>query len=201
MSFLLFAVAAVGAAAQPAAPPRPSLPPAPPPVRADAATLQAATALITQLGLKAQLQKQMAATVSQMKSGVVVRSMLAQQPGFIPAYQANKAKFDAALQKAGAIQATVAQGVINQNLNSLVTAARDAYARQYTAAELNALIAFYRSPAGQALQKKQGAVQNEIGLQTARLIGAKIDVAMQANASKLRDALASLNSAPPPGAK
>ncbi|MFZ4382211.1 MAG: hypothetical protein ACOYO0_09650, partial [Sandarakinorhabdus sp.] len=82
MSFLLFAVAAVGAAAQPAAPPRPSLPPAPPPVRADAATLQAATALITQLGLKTQLQAQMANTVKQMRSGVVVRSMLAQQPGF-----------------------------------------------------------------------------------------------------------------------
>lgn len=196
MSFLIFAVAAVGAAAQQAQPPRPSLPPAPPPVRADAATLQAATTLITQLGLKTQLQNQMAGTVKQMRSGVVVRSMLAQQPGFIPAYQANKAKFDVALQKAGAIQANVAQGVINQNLNGVVTAARDAYARQYTAAELNGLIAFYRSPVGQALQKKQGAVQNEIGLQTARLIGAKIDVAMQANAAKLRDALAPLNSAP-----
>jgi hypothetical protein len=196
MSFLIFAVAAVGAAAQQAQPPRPSLPPAPPPVRADAATMQAATTLITQLGLKTQLQNQMAGTVKQMQSGVVVRSMLAQQPGFIPAYQANKAKFDVALKKAGAIQASVAQGVINQNLNNVVTAARDAYARQYTAAELNALIAFYRSPAGQALQKKQGAVQNEIGLQTARLIGAKIDVAMQANAAKLRDALAPLNSAP-----
>lgn len=199
MSFLILAVATVAATAQQAQQTQPRVPPAPPPVRADAATLQAATALITQLGLKAQLQKQMAGTVAQMKSGVVVRAMLAQQPGFIPAYQANKAKFDVALQKAGGIQATVAQGVINQNLNSVVTAARDAYARQYTAAELNALIAFYRSPAGQALQKKQGAVQNEIGLQTARLIGAKIDVAMQANSSKLRDALSALNS-PPPGA-
>jgi len=200
MSFLIAAVATVGAAtAQPAQ--RASLPAAPPPVRADAATLQAANALVAQLGLKAQLQAQMANTVKQMRSGMVVRAMLAQQPGFVPAYQANKAKFDVALKKAGAIQADIAQGVINQNLNGVVGAARDAYARQYTLAELNGLTAFYRSPVGQALQKKQGAVQNEIGLQTARMIGAKIDTAMQANGPKLREALASLNSAPPPGAK
>lgn len=202
MSFLIFAVATVAATtsqAQQAQAQR--LPPAPPPVKADAATLQAATALVQQLGVKAQLQNQMANTVKQMRSGVVVRAMLAQQPGFVQAYQANKARFDPALQKAGAIQADIAQGVINQNLNGVVTAARDAYARQYTAAELNALLAFYRSPAGQALQKKQGAVQNEIGLQTARLIGAKIDAAMQANSPKLRAALAPLNSPPPPARK
>lgn len=201
MSFLIFAVATVAATAQQAKQAQPGLPPAPPPVRADAATMQAATALVAQLGLKTQLQSQMDNTVKQMRSGVVVRAMLAQQPGFVPAYQANKAKFDVALQKAGGIQATIAQGVINQNLNNVVTAARDAYARQYTAAELNALLAFYRSPAGLALQKKQGAVQNEISQQTARLIGAKIDAAMQANAPKLRDALSALNSPPPPAPK
>ena len=202
MSFLMLAVATVAATTQQAQQTQQrGLPPAPPPVKADAATLQAASALVQQLGLKTQLQSQMTNTVKQMRSGVVVRAMLAQQPGFVQAYQANKPKFDAALQKAGAIQADIAQGVINQNLNSVVTAARDAYARQYTAAELNALLAFYRSPAGQALQKKQGAVQNEIGLQTARLIGAKIDAAMGANSSKLRAALAPLNSAPPPARK
>ena len=200
MSFLILAVATVAATAQQAQKPRTGLPPAPPPVRADAATLQAASALVAQLGLKTQLQNQMTNTVKQMRSGVVVRAMLAQQPGFVPAYQANKAKFDVALQKAGGIQADIAQGVINQNLNGVVTAARDAYARQYTAAELNGLLAFYRSPVGQALQKKQGAVQSEIAQQTARLIGAKIDAAMAANAPKLRDALSALN-APPPARK
>ncbi|WP_353217862.1 DUF2059 domain-containing protein [Sandarakinorhabdus sp.] len=200
MSFLIAAVAVVGAAAAPPQQARPGVA-APPAVRADAATLQAAAALVAQLGLKSQLQTQMASTVKQMRSGFVVRAMLAQQPGFVPAYQANKAKFDVALQKAGAIQADIAQTVINQNIGSVVTAARDAYARQYTAAELNGLAAFYRSPLGVALQKKQGAVQNEIGQQTARLIGTKIDMAMQANAAKLREALAPLGSATPPPRK
>jgi len=199
-TILIAAVASLGSAtAQPAAPP--AGPPAPPPVKADAATMQAANALVAQLGLKAQLQKQMAGTVAQMKRGNVIGAMLAQQPGFIPAYQANKAKFDPVLQKAGAIQAEIAQGVINQNVNAVVAAAAQAYARQYTAAELNALIAFYKSPLGVKLQAKQGAVGQEIAVQTARLIGARIDAAMAANAPRLRAALAPLNSAPPPAQK
>ncbi len=167
----------------------------------DPAARTAAAALVAQLGLRAQLQAQMNANVAQMKSGAVVRAMLAQQPGFIPAYQANKAKFDAALGKAGAIQAEIAQGVINSNLNGVMAAATNAYARTFTVAELNGLIAFYRSPAGIALQRKQPQVSNQIGEATAQLIGRKIDAAMQANQSRMRDALAPLNSAPPAAAK
>ncbi len=196
LPILIAAVATLGSAPAPAPAARPAAPPAPPPVKADAATLQAANALVAQLGIKVQLQRQMAASVVQMKRGAVIGAMLAQQPGFIQAYQANKAKFDPVLQKAGTIQAEIAQGVINQNLNAVVAAAAQAYARQYTAAELNGLIAFYKSPLGQKLQARQGAVSQEIAAQTARLIGAKIDAAMAANAGRLRDALAPLNGAP-----
>lgn len=203
-TLLIAAVASLnGAAAAPAPARAPALPPAPPPVKADAATMQAANALVAQLGVKASLQRQMASTVVQMKRGAVIGAMLAQQPGFVPAYQANKAKFGPVLQKAGAIQAEIAQGVINQNVNAVVAAAAQAYARQYTAAELNALIAFYKSPLGMKMQARQGAVSQEIAVQTGRLIGAKIDAAMAANAGRLRDALAPLNSAaaPPPPQK
>jgi hypothetical protein len=175
--------------------------PAATPARIDPAVQQAAAALVAQLGIKAQLERQMAATVSQMRSGAVLRAMLAGQPGFIPAYEANKAKFDATLAKAGAIQADIAQGVINQNLNGVVADATAAYARQFTLAELNGLLAFYRSPLGQTLQQKQPAVANQIARATATRIGQKIDAAMQANQGKLRDALAPLNSAATPAPK
>jgi hypothetical protein len=171
--------------------------PAAAPARIDPAAQQAAAALVAQLGIKAELQRQMAGTVAQMRSGAVIRAMLAGQPGFIQAYQANKAKFDTTLAKAGAIQADIAQGVINQNLNGVVADATAAYARTFTLAELNGLVAFYRSPLGQSLQKKQPAVANQIARATATRIGQKIDAAMQANQGKLRDALAPLNSAPP----
>jgi hypothetical protein len=162
----------------------------------DPATLQSAAAIVAQLNVKAKLQQQMANSIAQMKSGSVIRAMLAQQPGFIPAYQANKAKFDPVLAKAGAIQAEIAQGVVNQNLNSVVTAATQAYARQFTKAELDGILAFYRTPAGQALMRKEPAVAAELANATGRLIGAKIDAAMQANAKRLGAALAPLNSNP-----
>ena len=167
----------------------------------DPATLQSAAAIVAQLNVKAKLQQQMANSIAQMKSGAVIRAMLAQQPGFMPAYQANKAKFDPVLAKAGAIQAEIAQGVVNQNLNSVVTAATQAYARQFTKAELDAILAFYRTPAGQALMRKEPAVAAELGNATGRLIGAKIDAAMQANAKRLGAALAPLNSNPPQAKK
>lgn len=160
----------------------------------DPATLQSAAVIVTQLNIKAKLQQQMANSIAQMKSGAVIRAMLAQQPGFVPAYQANKAKFDPVLAKAGAIQAEIAQGVVNENLNSVVTAATQAYARQFTKAELDAMLAFYRTPAGQAMMRKEPAVAAELANASGRLIGAKIDAAMQANAKRLGAALAPLSS-------
>lgn len=165
------------------------------------AARQAAAALVAQLGIKAQLQRQMAQSVTQMKSGAVVRAMLAQSPGFIQAYQANKAKFDPVMARAGAIQAEVAQQVINQNLDAVVNDAITAYATQFTVAELNGLSAFYRSPLGQALQAKQPTVAAQIARATSTRIGVKIDEAMKANQNRLREALKPLDSAPPPAAK
>lgn len=189
MLMLLAAVATVGTAKPAAAP-------------VDPAAMQAAAAVVAQLNLKAQLQQQMAGTVAQMKTGAVLRAMLAQQPGFIPAYQANRAKFDPVLAKAGAIQAEIAQGVINQQLPAVLNAATAAYARQFSVAELKGLAAFYASPTGQALLKKQPAVGAAIAQATGQLVGARIDAAMNANAKRLAAALAPLNSgASPPPAK
>lgn len=187
---------AVVVAAAPA--PRPAAPPARP---IDPAAMTAATALVRQLDIRGQLQKQMTQSVELMRSGVAMRAMLAQQPGFVPAYRANTAKFDPVLRKAGAIQAEIAQKAINENIGAVVAEATRAYARNYSAAELQQLGAFYRSPLGQALYQRQGRVSAEIAQANARLIGGKIDAGMQANATRLQAALAPLNSAPPPASK
>ena len=195
MKILIAAVAALAVAGSAQAQTKPAARPL------DPATLQSAAAVVAQLNIKAKLQQQMANSIAQMKSGAVIRAMLAQQPGFVPAYQANKAKFDPVLAKAGAIQAEIAQGVVNQNLNSVVTAATQAYARQFTKAELDAILAFYRTPAGQALMRKEPLVAAELGSATGRLIGAKIDAAMQANSKRLGAALAPLSNTAPQAKK
>lgn len=175
-----------------------AVPPAQP---VDPAALAAANALVTQLDVRGQVQKTMAQTVQVMRTGAAMRAMLAQQPGFVAAYQANRARFDPALAKAGVIQAGIAERVIRENSAAVVTEAARAYARNYSAAELGQLATFYRSPLGQALYRRQGRVTAEIGQATARLIGGKIDAGMKAAAPQLQAALAPLNAAPPAAGK
>lgn len=200
---MLSLIAAVVVAAQAPAPARaaPAKPPAASAKAIDPARLQAATQLVQMLNVRRQLEATMAQNIAAMKSGATLRAMLAQQPGFIPAYQANKAKFDATFVKAGAIQAEIAQKVVAANLDAVVAEAVRAYARNFSLAELQGLIAFYRTPLGQALYQRHPKVSAEIGAASARIIGGKLDAAMAANASRLEAALAPLNSAPPPAKK
>lgn len=191
MISLLTAVTIAGqaAAATPAAAP------------VDPARLAAATQLVQLLGVRGQIERSMAQNVAAMKSGFAMRAMLAQQPGFIQAYQANKARFDPALQKAGAIQAELAQKVVAANIDAVVAEAAKAYARSFSLAELQGLTNFYKTPLGQALYQRQPRVNAEIGNATAKIIGGKIDAAMKANAGRFEAALAPLSSAPPPAKK
>lgn len=191
---MLALLTAVVVANAPAAVPPPATP-------IDPAALAAANALVTQLDVRGQVAKTMAQTVQVMRTGAAMRAMLAQQPGFAAAYQANRARFDPALAKAGVIQAGIAEKVIRENSAGVVTEAARAYARNYTAAELGQLATFYRTPLGLALYQRQGRVSAEIGQATARLIAGKIDAGMKAAAPQLQAALAPLNAAPAGAAK
>jgi hypothetical protein len=189
---LITAVVVAGAspsgAAKPAAPAAATKPP-------DPAAVTAARALVAQLDIQGQINRSLAQNVEMMRSGVAIRSMLAQQPGFIPAYNANRAKFDAAMKNAGAIQARVAEKIIRENAGAVVDIAVKAYARNYSAAELQGLSAFFKTPLGQALNTRQPRVTAEIGEASNRMIGAKIEAGMQAAAPQIQAALAPLNPA------
>lgn len=163
----------------------------------DPAAVAAARALVTQLDIAGQINRSLTQNVEVMRSGAAVRSMLAQQPGFVPAYNANRAKFDTALKNAGGIQARIAEKVIRENARAVVDVAVQAYARNYSAAELQGLAAFFKTPLGQALNTRQPRVTAEIGEASNRIIAGKIDAGMRAAAPQLQAALAPLNSAAP----
>jgi hypothetical protein len=168
----------------------------------DPAALAAARGLVAQLDIQGQINRSLAQNIEMMRSGVAMRSMLAQQPGFIPAYNADRAKFDAALKNAGAIQASIAEKIVRDNAGAVVDLAVQAYARNYTAAELQGLSAFFKTPLGQALNSRQPRVTAEIGEASYRMVGAKIEAGMKAAAPQLQAALAPLNaSAAPPAPK
>ncbi|WP_426169756.1 DUF2059 domain-containing protein [Sandarakinorhabdus sp. DWP1-3-1] len=170
---------------------------------ADPARLAAARTLVQQLQIGPQLQKMLAQNVQVMRSGVAMRALLSQQPGFVPAYQANKAKFDPILQKAGGIQADIADNVMRDNASAVVDAAVRSYAANYTLAELQGLSAFYKTPLGQSFFAKDGRVRAEINESGNKIMGAKLQTAMQANASRISAALAPLKTiaGPKPAAK
>ena len=193
-----FMVAAIIAGAAPAAA---QIPAAQTPAAAskplDPAAVAAARALVTQLDVPGQINRSFTQNIETMRAGATMRAMLAQQPGFIPAYNANRAKFDAALKNAGAIQARIAEKVMRDNAGAIVDVAVQAYARNYSAAELQGLSAFFKSPLGQALNSRQPRVTGEIGEASNRAIAGKIDAGMRAAAPQLQAALAPLNSAPP----
>lgn len=167
--------------------------PAAAPAPIDPAALAAADVLVKQLDVRGQIARLMAQNVAAMRTGFAIRAQLAQQPGFVQAYQANKAKFDPVLQKAGTIQAEIAQKVVEANITAVVNEAVRSYARNYSAAELTGLANFYRSPLGKALYSRQSKVTAEIGQATAQIIGRKLDAAMQANAPRMKAALAPLS--------
>lgn len=167
------------------------------PAPVDPTALAAATVLVQQLDVRGQVMRSMAQTIQVMRSGAAMRSMLAQQPGFIPAYQANKARFDPALQKAGAIQAEIAEKVVRANVDQVVAEAARIYARSFSAAELKGLSDFYRTPLGQALNQRSPRVSAEVSAANGSLIGSKLDTAMQSAAPRIQAALAPLNPVPP----
>ena len=167
----------------------------------DPAAVAAARVLVQQLDIQNQINRSLGANVEMMRSGVAMRSMLAQQPGFAQAYAANRPRFDAALKNAGAIQARVAEKVIRENSGAIVQTAVTAYARNYTADELQGLAAFFKTPLGAALNSRQPRVTAEIGESSNRMIGTKIEAGMKAAAPQLQAALAPLNTAPLPAPK
>ncbi|KPF73977.1 hypothetical protein IP88_08240 [alpha proteobacterium AAP81b] len=181
---MILLAAVVMAASPTGAAPRP-----PAPRAADPAALAAATQLVALLDLKGQLAQQGAQTVEQMAQGLAIRADLARQPGFVQFYQANTAKVDPILRKAGGIQAGIARKVFAEQSGAVIAAATQAYARNYSAAELNGLIAFYRTPTGQAFRAKQGRVEGEIGQRSGQIIGGRIQAGMQANQKALQAAL------------
>lgn len=181
-------IAAVVAAAAPSAAPAAA------PAAVDPARLAAATQLVQLLDIKGDLAAQGNQTVQQMSQGLAIRAQLAQQPGFIPLYQAKHAQIDPILKKAGAIQAGIARQVFAQQSGAVVQGATRAYAQTYSLAELNGLIAFYKSPLGQAFRTKQGRVMGAIAQGSGQLIGRKIQEGMKAQEKQLQAALAPLNS-------
>ncbi|WP_448585352.1 DUF2059 domain-containing protein [Thermaurantiacus sp.] len=144
-----------------------------------------ATALVDLLAPPARQQAELDRQLAEMRKGAAIRGLLGQNPRFRMEEARKQPAFEAGLQRMGAIQAE-ALGPI---LKEMVPAQREltiaAYARNFTEAELNAIAAFYRSPAGAKFARLQPQVAIEVGRGMAQRFGPRIETAQKSIAPRL----------------
>jgi hypothetical protein len=118
--------------------------------------------------------------IAAMRKGEVIRAVLSQNPNFRALAQKNPAQVNATLARVRALQADALGPIQREMLTASRQAAINAYAREFTAAELNAILAFYKSPAGAKLLARQGAINAEVGRAMQAKFGPRVAAAEKA---------------------
>jgi uncharacterized protein len=174
MRALIFGVlaTATSATAQPAAP------------GADA--LAAATSLVEIVSPQAAMRSGLERQLSAMRRGDQLRAILQQNPAFRAEAARAGPKINAALARAGAIQANAVGPVLAETLPATRSAAIDAYARAFSAEELTAIVAFYRTPAGGKLLQVQPEIGSAVNARISERFGPRLRAAEQAAGPKIQ---------------
>lgn len=155
----------------------------------DPATLAAAKALFEQLGGPAQIKDTAERGLADLRTGAAVERTLARQRGFTMARAQRPQVFDAAFQRIGKIQGDAAEPIFREAVPAIIDAAILSYATHYSAAELRALGEFYRTPAGQALQRSQAKVSRDVNTAFNERIGNKVSAALRLTQTQVADEL------------
>lgn len=123
---------------------------------------KSATAVVELQNPTARANAALEAQLKAMRNGDAIRGMLGQNPRFKQEAAKNQPAFNAAIARMGALQADALGPIQREMLTASRQTAIQAYARQFTAAELDQIAAFYRSPAGAKLVARQGAINAEV---------------------------------------
>lgn len=155
---------------------------APVAVHAQAASPQSVAAATTLVDLitppgprKAGLDQQTQA----IRNGDMIRGMLGNNPAFKAEAAKNQPAFNAGIKRIGAMQADALAPIFAQMQTASRKAAIDEYARRFTAAELNAITAFYKSPAGAKLLTQQPQIAQAINSQVQATYGPRLEAAQK----------------------
>ena len=150
-----------------------------------AETTKAATALVDTIVPQAVAKAQLDQQIAQIRAGAGVRAMLSANPALKAELAKNSPAVNAGIGRMGAIQAD-AVGPIMREMQASARAEQIAsFARNFTAAELAQITAFYRTPAGAKFLAKQGAVTADVAKSNAQKFGARMQAAERAAAPKL----------------
>jgi uncharacterized protein len=153
---------------------------------------RSATAVVEILNPAARASAQLEAQLKAMRNGDAMRAMLGQNPRFREEAAKNTPAFNAALARMGAIQADALGPIQREMLTAARQAAIQGYAREFTAAELDQIAAFYRSPTGAKLLNRQPAINADVSKAMQQRFGARVQAAEKAVAPRLEAELRKL---------
>jgi hypothetical protein len=163
----------------------------PPAVHAQDATKSAA-AVVELQNPAAKASAQLEAQLKAMRNGDAIRAMLSQNPRFKQEAAKNQPAFNAAIARMGAMQADALGPIQREMLASSRQVATAAYAREFTAAELDQIAAFYKSPAGAKLLARQNAINAEVGKAMQQKYAARVQAAEKSVGPKIEAELKKL---------
>jgi len=153
---------------------------------------KSAAAVVELMNPSARSSAQLEAQLKAMRSGEAVRGMLSQNPRFKQEAAKNQPAFNAAIARMGAMQADALGPIQREMLATSRQVAIQAYAREFTAAELDQIAAFYRSPTGAKFMARQPAINAEVGKAMQQKYGARVQAAEKAIAPKMEAELRKL---------
>lgn len=155
---------------------------APAVVQAQAASPQstaAATALVDLITPPAQGKAGLDAQIKAIREGQMIRGMLGNNPAFRAEAAKNQPAFNAGIARIGAMQAQALGPIFTEMQAASRKAAISEYSKRFTPAELNAIMAFYRSPAGAKLMKQQPQVAQAINRQVQATYAPRMETAQK----------------------
>jgi hypothetical protein len=148
--------------------------------------VQAATVLVDLQGPLSDAEANVDRQLKAMRDGSAIRASLETNPRLKLELAKNRPAANAALGRVGAMQADALGPILREMPAATRQAAIRAYAGRFTVAELEALAAFYRSPAGAKLARLQPEISREVG----REVGQRFQSRLQAAEKVLQPKIA-----------
>ena len=129
---------------------------------------------------------QIEAQLKAMREGAAVRAMLSQNPQLRLELAKNTPAANGGIVRLGLAQAEAMGPILREMQTTGRQATIESYARNFTAPELQAILGFYRSPAGAKLVRQQGAMARDVGAQVQAKFGPRVQAAEKMLGEKLR---------------
>ena len=144
-----------------------------------------ATKLVDLLTPPNQTSAGVEAQIKEIRAGAAIRAMLSQNPGIRAELAKNTPAMNAGLARIGAMQADSMGPIMREAQAASRKEAIDSYAKSFTAAELQQILAFYTSPVGAKLRQQQPLISRQMAVDSQKRFAPRLEAANKAMAPKI----------------